>query len=207
MRLNSIKQALRTTILIYAGVACLNATARLQDLPKLKGFFNDYAVVMSPMEAVDIERTLSEYDSDANIQIVVVTIKETGIEDLKTFTQRLWSKYKIAEVKKYENRGALIVINTVEKSAAIKVHPAVKSRLTDYVANEIISSCLLPEIEKGNYFRGILQTIAEVRTRLVEAEGVDSATEGNILYIFLGILLGSFALAALIFLFRKRSKN
>lgn len=159
------------------------------------------------MEAVDIERTLSEYDSDANIQIVVVTIKETGIEDLKTFTQRLWSKYKIAEVKKYENRGALIVINTVEKSAAIKVHPAVKSRLTDYVANEIISSCLLPEIEKGNYFRGILQTIAEVRTRLVEAEGVDSATEGNILYIFLGILLGSFALAALIFLFRKRSKN
>lgn len=172
-------------------------------LPKLKGFLNDYAYVLEPTEAADIERTLSEYEDEAKVQLIVVTMKDTGVENIYEFSQRLWSKNNIGRHKRYKNKGALLVINTEKKKAIIKVHPKIQDHLTESLTKKILEN-LLPELKKENYYKGIFAAIADIRNAITSEKKVNENTNKKWTYLIFGIIIGVALLMGLILLIRRK---
>ena len=179
------------------------ATDQPLRLPKLKGFLNDYAYVLEPTEAADIERTLSEYEDEANVQLIVVTMRDTGVENIYEFSQRLWSKNNIGRHKRYKNKGALLVINTEKQKAIIKVHSKIKDSLTESVTNKILED-LLPEIKKKNYYKGIFATIADIRNIITSEKKLNENTNKKWTYLIFGIIIGGALLMGFILLVRRK---
>lgn len=133
-------------------ILLLASQAFALDVPQLKGRVNDYANMLTPAEATDLEGKLGLEEQETSNQIVVLTIPSLEGEVLEDFSIRVAEEWKIGQ--KGKDNGVIILIARDEKKVRIEVGRGLEGSLSDLLSGRIIEE-MKPPFSAGNYYDGL----------------------------------------------------
>ena len=114
---------------------------------------NDYANVLSMVQANELEQKLVQYDSETSTQIAVVTIKSLEGDDLFDFSQRLAESWGIGGGA--NDNGVLLLISIADRKIRIHTGYGAEGALPDAISKRIIENEIKPAFKAGDYFAGL----------------------------------------------------
>jgi uncharacterized protein len=152
------KKKRATNLGIVAGVIgfwllCPNALS--QDFPEPRGYLNDFAQVVDPNTAAQIEAIGRELEDKTGAQLAVATIKSLGDEDDFDYAHRLFEKWGIG--KKGKDNGALLFLALGErKRVRIVTGYGLEGIMPDITAGRILDNYVIPKLRQRDYSGGLL---------------------------------------------------
>ncbi|MGA2318323.1 MAG: TPM domain-containing protein [Thermodesulfobacteriota bacterium] len=111
---------------------CLTIAAYGLDVPKLQGYVNDYAEMISPSAKSKIEEELKAFEQSDSTQIVILTIPSLEGENIEEFSIKVAEVWKIGQ--KQRDNGILLTVSKQERKIRIEVGRGLEGRLTDLMA-------------------------------------------------------------------------
>lgn len=129
-------------------------------LPAPTGHVNDYAGVLSEATKRDLEKTLRDLKETTSpqVEIAVAIVKTTGerpIFDYSLAVARGWGIGSKAD----DNPSALLFIAIDDRKYFTQVSKDLEDELPDGVVGQLQRQYLVPEFKKGNYDKGISDTV------------------------------------------------
>ncbi len=122
--------------------------------PAPKQYFNDYARVVSPGVAAQLNTQLEQFERDTSSQVVVAIFpkmqSDSSIED---YTVRVAESWKVGQQGK--NNGAALFVFIEDRSMFLQVGYGLEGALPDALAKQIIENELKPHFRQGNYEAGL----------------------------------------------------
>ncbi len=128
------------------------------EVPKLSGYVNDLAGVISPGVELKIENFLRSFEASDSTQLVILTIDSLEGEALEDYSLRVVESWKIGQ--KDRDNGALLLIAKTERKIRIEVGYGLEGKLTDLLSGRIIDLEITPHFKAGDYDAGAIAGIA-----------------------------------------------
>ncbi len=138
-------------LLLLAGLAPFSASAQY---PELQGRVNDYADVLDPATAAELEQKLEQYDNETTNEIVVAIVPNMEGIDIDTYRNELFEKWELG--KEDRDNGVLLVIAMEEQDIGIEVGYGLEGALTDATAGSIIRNDIAPYFKADDYSGGVV---------------------------------------------------
>lgn len=129
--------------------------------PALTQYFNDYAHVVSPSTAAELNRQLEQFDRDTSKQILVVvyprmesglSIKDYTVRDAQSW--RGWQKNK--------NNGVVLFVFVQDRKMYIQAGSGPDGALPDAVAKQIIENEITPHFRNRDFDGGLRAGVAAI---------------------------------------------
>jgi len=137
---------------------CLSAAAYGLDVPRLQGYVNDYAEMISPSTKSKIEEELKAFEGSDSTQIVIVTIPSLDGESIEEFGIKAAETWKIGQQGK--DNGVLFIVSKQERKIRIEVGRGLEGKLTDLMAGRIIDQVIKPRFKEGDFDGGFIAGIS-----------------------------------------------
>ncbi len=138
-------------------IACclfLHAPGHALDVPRLTGYVNDFAGMITPQAKAAIEQELRAFEQSDSTQIVIVTISSLEDEALEPYSIRVAEAWKIGQ--KGKDNGIIILVAKQERKIRIEVGRGLEGRLTDLMAGRIIDLVIKPRFKRGDFDSGFI---------------------------------------------------
>ena len=145
-------------LLLCLFVVAENAVAL--DLPKLSGYVNDHAGMLSPKTELILERELRAFEQSDSTQIVIVTVPSLEGEVLEEFSIKVAETWKIGQ--KGKDNGAIILVVKEERKVRIEVGRGLEGKLTDLMSGRIIDLVIKPRFKRGDFDGGLTSGVHAV---------------------------------------------
>src|ERR1700728_1965131 len=117
-------------------------------------YFNDYANVVSPSTAAQLNQKLEQFERDTSNQIVVAIYpkmqSDSSIED---YTVRVAESWKVGQ--KLKNNGAVLFVFVQDHKMFLQVGYGLEGALPDALAKRIIDTEITPRFKQGDYDAGL----------------------------------------------------
>jgi uncharacterized protein len=145
-------------------------------LPPPTGFVNDYVGVIDAGTKQQLETKLTNFRDTTNphVEIAVAVIKTTGDRDISDYALAIYRGWKIG-AKEGDNPGALLLVAIDDRKYFTEVGRDLEDELPDGVVGSLQRQYLVPEFKKGNYGKGISDTIDAYITT-IQNKGIAAAT-------------------------------
>ena len=145
------------------GVRAQGSTPWSQDtspLPPPTGFVNDYAGVIDSATKQQLETKLKNLRDATNpsVELAVAVVKTTGERDIFDYSLAVARGWKIGS-KADDNPSALLFVAIDDRKYFTQVSKDLEDELPDGVIGSLQRQYLVPEFRKGNYGKGISDTI------------------------------------------------
>lgn len=144
---------------LFALLFTLNGSAQVldkdgipvpQNPPRL---VNDFAGLMSDINAQNLEDKLVRYNDSTSSQIAIVTVKNLGGYPIEDYAIKLARKWGIGQNEK--DNGILILVSKEDRLMRIEVGTGLEANVTDLSTKRIRDEILAPAFKQSNYFRGL----------------------------------------------------
>ncbi len=148
-------------------------------LPPPTGFVNDYAGVIDAATKQKLENQLKQFKEKTNppVELAVAVVKTTGDRDIFDYSLAVARGWKIGS-KNQDNPSALLFVAIDDRKYFTQVSRDLEDELPDGLAGSLQRQFLVPEFKKGNYSKGISDTIdAYIRTIEAKQSGEPIASE------------------------------
>src|SRR5438128_1603298 len=151
-------------LFIAAGHACAQSTEPFSinnsPLPPPTGFVNDYAGVIDAATKQQIEAKLKAFKEKTkpSVEIAVAVVKTTGDRPIYDYSLAVARGWKIGS-KEDDNPGALLFVAIDDKKYFTQISKDLEGDLPDGIVGSLQRQFLVPEFKKGNYGKGISDTI------------------------------------------------
>jgi uncharacterized protein len=136
---------------------------------KPTGYLNDFANVVDPAAAQQIETILTNLKSRADIEFAVVTIKTTGGMDIFDYSLDLARGWGIGS-KEGEKNGLLLLVAVEDRKYFIQVSRHLEGDLPDGLVGEIGRRMRQP-FRAGDYGEGLMVAVQSIVATLSEKRG------------------------------------
>src|SRR5207253_1197015 len=123
------------------------------EVPPLRGRINDYASMIQPDKARELESRLSDFERDTGHQVAVLTIPSLKGDALEDFSIRVAENWKIGQ-KGFDN-GAILLVAQKDRKLRIEVGYGLEGVLPDAIANRIINEIIVPRFRQNDFGGGI----------------------------------------------------
>ncbi len=130
------------------------------DVPKLQGYVNDYAGMISPSVRSKMEGELRAFEQSDSTQIVILTVPSLEGENIEEFSIRVAEAWKIGQQQK--DNGILLIVSKQERKIRIEVGRGLEGKLTDLMAGRIIDQVIKPRFKQGDFNAGFITCAAAV---------------------------------------------
>ncbi len=130
------------------------------DVPRLEGYVNDYAGMISPPVRSELENELRGFERSDSTQIVILTIPSLEGEVLEDFSIRVAETWKIGQ--RVKDNGVIFIVAKQERKMRIEVGRGLEGRLTDLMAGRIIDLVVKPRFKRGDYDGGFTAAISSL---------------------------------------------
>ncbi len=129
--------------------------ARAEELPPApKGYFNDYAGVISESKRHDLNERLAKFDKSTTNQVVVAIFpKMDSPLSLDEYTLRVANSWGVGQRGK--NNGVTFFVFIRDHTMRIQVGYGLTEILTDALSKQVLDQDLRPHFEKGDFDRGL----------------------------------------------------
>jgi uncharacterized protein len=135
-------------------LCCLPFVAYGLDVPRLQGYVNDYAGMISPSAKSKIEEELRAFEQSDSTQIVILTVPSLEGENIGEFSIKVAEAWKIGQQQK--DNGVLFIVSKQERKIRIEVGRGLEGRLTDLMTGRIIDQVIKPRFKQGGFDRGFI---------------------------------------------------
>jgi len=127
--------------------------ARAEELPPApKGYFNDYAGVISEAKQHELNERLANFDKDTTNQVVVAIFpKMDSTLSPDEYTPRVANSWGVG--RRGKNNGVTLFIFIRDRTMRIQVGYGLTSVLTDALSQQILDQDLKPHFQKGRFRR------------------------------------------------------
>ncbi len=133
------------------------------EVPKYRGYVNDYASMMSTEVRAKLERALQSFDLSDSTQVAILTIDSLEGDPLEDFSIRVVDQWKIGQ--KGKDNGVLFLAVKNDHKLRIEVGRGLEHVLTDLAAGRIIDSVVTPRFKAGRFDEGFeAGTVAIIQT-------------------------------------------
>jgi uncharacterized protein len=155
---------------------CLRAFAEEVIPPAPAQYFNDYAQVVSPATASQLNQTLEDFERQSSDQILAVVFpkmqSDSSIEDYTVRVARAWKAGQ-----KDKNNGAVLFVFVQDHKMFLQVGYGLESVLPDALCKRIIREQITPRFKAGDYDGGLT---AGVRSIIAAAKGEYKGTGATV---------------------------
>jgi uncharacterized protein len=146
--------------------------AHALDVPKLQGYVNDYAGMISPETKGRLESELRAFEQSDSTQVVILTVPSLEGEEIAGFGIKVAESWKIGQ--KGKDNGVIFVVAKQERKIRIEVGRGLEGKLTDLMAGRIVSLVVKPKFKGDDYdggFRAGVSAIIDATRGEFKAEG------------------------------------
>lgn len=159
-------------------------------------YFNDYANVVSPATAEQLNQKLEQFERDTSNQIVVAIYpkmqSDSSIED---YTVRVAESWKVGQ--KLKNNGAVLFVFVQDHKMYLQVGYGLEGALPDALAKRIIDTEIAPRFKQGDYDAGLTAGVnAIIAATKGEYKGTGSTAgdqgvtpDGYVFFAFIALLM------------------
>ncbi len=154
-RSSHIFNTLLLTVLVFLS---LLGHAHALDVPKLEGYVNDYANMISPQAKAQLESELRNFEQTDSTQIVILTVPSLEGDVIEDFGIRVAEAWKIGQ--KGKDNGAIFIVARQDRKLRIEVGRGLEGRLTDLMAGRIIDLVVKPRFKRGDYDGGFIAGVS-----------------------------------------------
>jgi uncharacterized protein len=151
-------------------------SSELNRVPKLSGWVNDTAKVLTEADRERLAEMLSDYHKETHHQIVVLTIASLGDEKIEAFSLRTAAAWGLG-YKNIDN-GILVTLSMRERKIRIELGKGMERYISNADAKGIIDTDMTPAFSKGDIYgglhKGLLQLMDEGRRFVVPAGSITS---------------------------------
>ncbi|MFT3746299.1 MAG: TPM domain-containing protein [Pyrinomonadaceae bacterium] len=129
-------------------------------LPAPTGFVNDYAGVIDAATKQQLETKLKNLRDTTNpsVEIAIAVVKTTGDRAISDYSIAVARGWKIGS-KEDDNPSALLFVAIDDRKYFTQVSKDLEDELPDGIVGSLQRQFLVPEFRKGNYGKGISDTI------------------------------------------------
>ncbi len=124
-------------------------------------YFNDYANVVSPATATELNRTLEQFERDASSQILVTVFpkmqSDSSIED---YAVRVAQSWKVGQ--KGKDNGAVLFVFVQDHKMYLQVGYGLEGALPDAICKRIIENEIKPHFRNGDFDGGLRAGITAI---------------------------------------------
>ncbi|HUI07698.1 MAG TPA: TPM domain-containing protein [Verrucomicrobiae bacterium] len=150
------------SLCVLAGLlALLPATTAEVIPPSPKQYFNDYANVVSPATAAELNQKLEQFERETSSQIVVVIYpkmqSDSSIED---YTVRVAHTWHVGQ--KGRDNGAVLFVFIQDRKMYLQVGYGLEGALPDALAKRIIENEIKPRFRAGDFAGGLRAGVAAI---------------------------------------------
>jgi uncharacterized protein len=145
------------------------------EVPKLQGYVNDYAGMITPSAKSKLEDGLRAFEQSDSTQIVILTVPSLEGENLEEFGIKVAEAWKIGQ--KGKDNGAILIVSKQDRKIRIEVGYGLEGRLTDLAAGRIIDLVIKPRFQQGDFDGGF---IAGVSSMIAATRGEFKAEPGPV---------------------------
>jgi len=142
------------------------------EVPALKGRVNDYAGILAPATARQLEEVLRQFEAAESTQIVLLTVPSLEGDSLEDFSLRVVEAWKPGQAKL--DNGALLLIAKNDRRLRIEVGYGLEGKLTDLVTGRIIHDIITPRFKEGNFDQGVIDGLSAM---IAAAQGEFTAAQ------------------------------
>jgi len=139
-------------------LCCLPVAAYGLDIPRLQGYVNDYAGMISPSAKSKIEEELRAFERSDSTQIVILAIPSLEGENIEEFGIRVAEAWKIGQQGK--DNGVLFIVSKQERKIRIEVGRGLEGKLTDLMAGRIIDQVIKPRFKQADFDGGFITGVS-----------------------------------------------
>lgn len=155
--------AVLITIFCWQGAAAQASQPWSQNtspLPAPTGFVNDYAGVIDAATKQQLEAKLKDLrdTSDPSVEIAVVVVDTTGGRDIFDYSLAVARGWGIGS-KDDDNPSALLLVAIKDRKYFTQISKDLEDELPDGLVGSLQRQYLVPEFRRGNYGKGISDTI------------------------------------------------
>ena len=178
-------------------------------IPKLQGYVNDYANMISGSSRATLEEELKVFEQSDSTQLVILTLPSLEGETVEDYSIKVVEAWKLGQARK--DNGILFLVSKDDRKMRIEVGRGLEGRLTDLMAGRIIDLVVKPRFKRGDFDGGFTAGVASLidATRgefKVEGEDSRKGTQpfhSSWLFLFVILILFFFFLSSA----RKRGKT
>ena len=149
-----------------AALAALTAAAQVPDAPNPPRLVNDFACVLTTVQAQLLEDSLAKFDRRTSNQIAVVTLSDLGEMTPAEMAYSIGEQWGVGG--KEHNNGVVILIkpkNDTRGQVFIATGYGLEGALPDAICKRIINTRMLPHFVDGDYCSGIWDALSEILPR------------------------------------------
>lgn len=198
----------RCLTILFGLVLLTSSTFALSIPAKPNNYINDYATLLSPDTAQNLDQKLQQFEKQTTNQIVVAIFPSLENESLEDFSTRLEDQWKIGQTGK--DNGILLVIFVKEHQVRMEVGYGLESVVTDALAGQIIQGTIVPNFKAKNYDAGVSDAVS-ILMKITQHADVRAANTklapDHTLYYTVGVILFLAAFIFFIYGFRRAQKN
>jgi uncharacterized protein len=148
------ENAIHLLIITIAILFAISAQAAEVMPPKPKGYFNDYAGVVSKEAASRFNEQLAQFERDTSDQVVVAVFpKMQSDSDIADYTQRVAQAWGVGQ--KERRNGVVLFVFIEDRKMFIQVGYGLEGALPDATAFDITERHIKPLFRAGNYEAGL----------------------------------------------------
>jgi len=148
-------------------------SAHALNVPKLRGYVNDYANMISPSAKAELEKEMGDFEKTDSTQIVILTIPSLEGEPIEEYSIRVAEAWKIG--LKGRDNGIIFLVAKEERKMRIEVGRGLEGKLTDLMAGRIVDLVVKPRFKRGDFDGGFLAGVSS----LIDATRGEFKAEGN----------------------------
>ncbi len=129
-------------------------------LPAPTGFVNDYAGVIDASTKQQLEAKLTQLRDTTNpsVEIAVVVVDSTGERQIFDYSLAVARGWGIGS-KEDDNPSALLLVAVSDRKYFTQISRDLEDELPDGLVGSLQRQYLVPEFRKGNYGKGISDTV------------------------------------------------
>jgi uncharacterized protein len=142
-------------------------------LPELTAPVNDFAGVIDPGSAQQIDRlsrTLQAATGDVVVVVTVPTVEPYA--DVREYANELFENQGRGIGQKGKDNGILILVAVKERRVWVEVGYGLEQWITDGFAGETSRDLMVPEFRSGRYGAGLVNGTARIVARIAQGRGV-----------------------------------
>jgi uncharacterized protein len=128
------------------------------DVPRLQGYVNDHAGMISPSVKSKIEEELRAFERSDSTQIVILIIPSLEGEGIEEFSIKVAEAWKVGQQRK--DNGVLLIVSKQERKIRIEVGRGLEGKLTDLMAGRIIDQVIKPRFKQGDFDGGFITGVS-----------------------------------------------
>jgi uncharacterized protein len=159
--------------LLLAVLAPLAPVFAQPQTPELTGPVNDFARVIDPASAAEIERQILALKAASGDVVIVATIDTfEPYADIREYAVRLFENRGRGIGDRGKDNGLLLLLAVKNRRVRVEVGYDLEQFVTDGFAGDVSRTVMAPRFDRGEYGPGLLEGVNRLIARIAQGRGV-----------------------------------